>query len=57
MDLPDLEIISQGGGKLNDKLFTKLATFAKDKPKRFIATYGQTEGTARMSYLPSEYAI
>ena len=57
MELPDLKLISQGGGKLNDKLFTEIAKYAKDKRKRFIATYGQTEGTARMSYLPPEYAL
>lgn len=56
MDLPDLKIISQGGGKLNDKLFTDFAEYADKTQKKFIATYGQTEGTARMAYLPYEYA-
>ena len=57
MDLPDLKIISQGGGKLSTKLFTDFAEYADRTGKKFIATYGQTEGTARMAYLPHEYAL
>ena len=57
MDLPDLRLITQGGGKLSDELFIELAEFAKKSNKRFIATYGQTEGTARMTYLPANMAI
>lgn len=57
MDLPDLKIISQGGGKLTPKLFNDFAEYADKSGKKFIATYGQTEGTARMAYLPHEYAL
>jgi acyl-coenzyme A synthetase/AMP-(fatty) acid ligase len=57
MDLPHLELISQGGGKLNDKLFEEIANYAKNNDKRFIATYGQTEGTARMSFLSPQEAL
>jgi len=56
MDLPDLKIISQGGGKLSNALFTDFAAYADKTGKKFIATYGQTEGTARMAYLPPEFA-
>ena len=56
MDLPDLELITQGGGKLSKELFIQYADFAKRTSKRFIATYGQTEGTARMAYLPYDKA-
>lgn len=56
MDLPDLKIISQGGGKLNQNLFEELAKYAEQSGRKFIATYGQTEGTARMAYLPSKFA-
>lgn len=56
MDLPDLELITQGGGKLNEQLFVEIAKYARENNKRFIATYGQTEGTARMSFLSAEYA-
>jgi long-chain acyl-CoA synthetase len=57
MDLPDLKILSQGGGKLSQKLFEELANYAEQSGRKFIATYGQTEGTARMAYLPSQFAI
>lgn len=56
MDLPDLKIITQGGGKLNPTLFNEFADYATRTGKKFIATYGQTEGTARMAYLPAEFA-
>ncbi len=57
MDLPDLKIITQGGGKLNPELFKQFAEYAQQSNKKFIATYGQTEGTARMAYLPHELAV
>ena len=57
MDLPDLELLTQGGGKLSTKLNLKFAEFCRDNNKRWIATYGQSEGTARMAYLPPELAV
>lgn len=57
MDLPDLELLTQGGGKMPRELNLKFAEYCKEKGKRWIATYGQSEGTARMAYLPAEYAI
>lgn len=57
MDLPNLEVITQGGGKLTPEMFTLLAQYAKEKNKKFIATYGQSECTARMAYLPAELAL
>ena len=57
MDLPDLELLTQGGGKLSTKLNQKFAEYCRDNNKRWIATYGQSEGTARMAYLPSELAV
>lgn len=54
MKLPSLNLITQGGGKLSDDLFMELARYADDKGIRFIPTYGQTEGTARMAFLPDE---
>ena len=56
MDLPDLHTITQGGGKMTEELFKACADYAQQKGKRFIATYGQTECTARMAYLPAELA-
>lgn len=57
MDLPNLKIITQGGGKLTPEMFHSLAQYAHDKGKKFIATYGQSECTARMAYLPAELAL
>lgn len=57
MDLPNLKVITQGGGKLSEEMFKILAQYAHDNGKKFIATYGQTECTARMAYLPAELAL
>lgn len=57
MDLPYLKTITQGGGKMTPELFTACAEYAERTGKRFIATYGQTECTARMAYLPAELAM
>ena len=55
--LPSLRIITQGGGKLSENLWTSLVNYAESKNVEFFATYGQTEGTARMAYLdPSKAA-
>lgn len=57
MDLPNLKVITQGGGKLTETMWNSLAQYAYDKGKQFIATYGQSECTARMAYLPPELAM
>lgn len=57
MDLPNLKIITQGGGKLTEEMFQVLAKYAQEKGKRFIPTYGQSECTARMAYLPADLAM
>ena len=57
MDLPNLKIITQGGGKLTEEMFQALAKYAQEKGKQFIPTYGQSECTARMAYLPAELAL
>lgn len=57
MDLPYLRIITQGGGKMSDELYMECAEYAQRTGKRFIPTYGQTEGSARMAYLPAELAL
>ena len=56
MNLPDLKTITQGGGKLTPEMFAALADYAANTNRRFIATYGQSECTARMAYLPAELA-
>ncbi|MDR1459120.1 MAG: AMP-binding protein [Bacteroidales bacterium] len=57
MDLPFLKTLTQAGGKLNTELCREFAEYAQIHGKQFIVMYGQTEATARMSYLPSEQAI
>ncbi|MBQ3379395.1 MAG: AMP-binding protein [Clostridia bacterium] len=57
MELPSLRYMTQAGGKLLYELHLEYAKWAKEHGKRFIVMYGQTEATARMGYLPSEYGI
>ncbi len=57
MKLPSLRTMTQAGGKLSLKLHEKFATYAQEQGKKFIVMYGQTEATARMGYLPAEYAL
>ena len=57
MDLPHLELLTQGGGKMPTDLNTKFAEYCRDNGKRWIATYGQSECTARMAYLPAKWAL
>lgn len=53
-DLPSLKTLTQAGGKLSPALSAKFAEVCTQKGIRFVTMYGQTEATARMSYLPSE---
>ena len=57
MDLPHLTTMTQAGGKLNAALAKEYIEQAYAAGKRFIVMYGQTEATARMSYLPFEKAL
>lgn len=57
MDLPYLKTMTQAGGKLNKDIAKEYIEFAEGKGKRFYVMYGQTEATARMSYLPLEHAL
>lgn len=56
MDLPSLRYMTQAGGKLSRELSLEFVKICALKGIRFIVMYGQTEATARMSYLPWEYA-
>lgn len=56
MDLPHLELLTQGGGKMPTELNRKFAEYCRKKGMRWIATYGQSECTARMAWLPSKWA-
>lgn len=56
MDLPYLTTMAEGGGKLSDTLFKTFADMMAEKGKRFIATFGTTETSARLAFLPPEQA-
>ncbi len=57
MDLPDLYTLAEGGGKLTDKMFTWIATYCKNSGKRFCATFGTSETSARMAFLDPNLAL
>lgn len=57
MDLPSLRYITQAGGKLSKELALEFSEICRDKGMKLIIMYGQTEATARMAYLPWEYAF
>lgn len=57
MDLPKLYTLAEGGGKLTDKMFTWIATYAKNNGKRFCATFGTSETSARMAFLDPDLAL
>lgn len=55
MELPSLRTLTQAGGKLNPKLVEEFANYSKEKDIDFVVMYGQTEATARISYLPPKF--
>ena len=57
MELPSLRYITQAGGKLSKDLALEFSEICRNKGIKLIIMYGQTEATARMSYLPWEYAF
>lgn len=57
MELPSLRYITQAGGRLSKELGLEFSEICRNKGIEFIIMYGQTEATARMSYLPWEYAF
>jgi len=57
MDLPHLQTMTQAGGKLSPELHKKFAEHAQGNGKKFVVMYGQTEATARMSYLPAKVSL
>lgn len=57
MNLPNMTLMLQAGGKLSKTLHKEYAEFAAKTNKQFVVMYGQTEATARMSYLPVAYSL
>ncbi len=54
LNLPSLKKLTQAGGKLSETLSRKFTDVCNQKGVQFFTMYGQTEATARMSYLPYE---
>ena len=50
--LPYLKYFTQAGGALDRDLIKYFLNYAKTNKVKFIVMYGQTEATARMTYLP-----
>ena len=57
MDLPALKTLTQAGGHLKADLQEQMAAWAEETGRRFFVMYGQTEATARMSYIPPERCL
>lgn len=51
-DLPTLRTVTQAGGRLSEPDILYFHSVAKQKNFKFFVMYGQTEATARISYLP-----
>ena len=54
MEFPSLRYLTQAGGRLQPELVSEFAEICRQKGMRFFVMYGQTEATARMSWLPWE---
>lgn len=52
LELPTLKSMTQAGGRLSKDLQRKYCTLAHKNGIKFYVMYGQTEATARMSYIP-----
>lgn len=57
MKLPDLRYLTQAGGRLAPALVEEFAQLCDRRDWRFYVMYGQTEATARISYLPPAKAL
>ncbi len=53
LDFPSLSLMAQAGGRMPDSLKQEFYDLSKTKGYRFVCMYGQTEATARITYLPS----
>lgn len=57
MDLPHLRYLTQAGGRLAPDQVRRYATLGRERGWDLFVMYGATEATARMAYLPAEFAI
>lgn len=54
---PSLRYMTQAGGKLNASVLKNFGEYAVRHNISFFSMYGQTEATARISYLPPEHLL
>lgn len=55
-DLPTLRTVTQAGGRLDPATVRRYARLGEERDFDLVVMYGQTEATARMSYLPARLA-
>lgn len=55
-DLLSLKYLTQAGGRLSKELIEEFIQKTEEKGIKFFVMYGQTEATARISYLPPKKA-
>ncbi|MDR3416679.1 MAG: AMP-binding protein [Nevskia sp.] len=54
MALPSLRTLTQAGGRLDAEQVRWFAALCAERGQRFFVMYGQTEGTARLAYVPHQ---
>ncbi len=54
MEIPSLKTMTQAGGRLSEEFIKYFYDVAVKKNIKFFVMYGQTEATARISYVPFE---
>lgn len=57
MPMPSLKVLTQAGGRLSNEMLSFFIENASKRGIKFYVMYGQTEATARMSYLDPVYGI
>lgn len=56
-DLQNISKVTQAGGKLSKDMVLSIGKQCEEQNIQFYVMYGQSEATARMSYLPPEYTL
>lgn len=57
LNLKNIKYFTQAGGKLNENLSKKIIDYCKKENKKFYTMYGAAEATARMSFVPWNFAL
>lgn len=55
LNLPTLQYMTQAGGHLSEEVISYFLNYSEENNKKFFVMYGQTEATARISYVPYEF--